>query len=64
MTKEEERLVREYWELLVPDLARSWHLEDALRESKRRLYATKLHCIRLKRELEIGEAVLAKVRKP
>ena len=64
MTKEEDKLTQRAWELLCRDLSQSWRLEDALREGRMRLLTDRHSILMRERQLKIGDAVLAKLRKP
>ena len=62
MTTETDKLTQEAWELLGPDLASAELLEDRLRAGRLRILSYRSCIIELERDIEIGEAVLAKLR--
>jgi hypothetical protein len=64
MTKEEDKLTQQAWELLCRDLSQSRRLEDALRDGRMRLLTDRANFLLRERQLKIGDAVLAKLRKP
>ena len=64
MTKEEDSLLKQAWELVARDISQSWRLEDRLRAGRGRVLTYKHAILAMERDLAIGDAVLAKMRKP